>query len=288
MELINYKSSVFCSISREGATAWRGLLSADQFVQRNLYLHSLPFGKKNIQTLALRKKKTIVASLDLIRVPFLKSSGAVVDGFHIASVIVPEKFRGQGFASELLEGVLKDEPYILYSDIGPPFYERLGFRAFPASSVLLKVLEGASGAEKVSGGEFISAVQDYRKKSLPPGCVTRWPIEDWWEWRLARNEIVAKLTGKSKPSHSYWEFPCGHFCSTGDEVLTKVLNVMWLAPGCDVCLESVRRLGSELGAEEIRYWLGRNSSIGGKMEYPMIRFPGEEPGYFDNQLGEWW
>lgn len=56
--------------------------------------------------------------------------------FGIGSVVTPPRFRGKGYASEMLTECLRmadlaTDLVILYSDIHPAFYERFAFRALP-------------------------------------------------------------------------------------------------------------------------------------------------------------
>ena len=76
--------------------------------------------------------EAIVSSLILLRLP----AEEPVRRYGIGSVVTPAEHRGKGCASILLGNCLRlAEPetdiVLLYSDIDPAFYERLGFRALP-------------------------------------------------------------------------------------------------------------------------------------------------------------
>lgn len=74
----------------------------------------------------------IVSSLILLRF----SSARSVSIFGIGSVVTPPEYRGKGYGSALLTGVLsqiKAQPsaVLLHSGIGADFYVALGFTALP-------------------------------------------------------------------------------------------------------------------------------------------------------------
>ena len=75
----------------------------------------------------------IVSSAILIKHPDLNEH----ELYGIGSVVTPQEFRGRGYAAELLRECIslvdKTKAYILlYSDISPRFYEKMGFRVLPA------------------------------------------------------------------------------------------------------------------------------------------------------------
>lgn len=70
--------------------------------------------------------REITASLMLLRLrPYL---------YGIGSVVVEPGFRGQGLGTALLTQCMDKHPaaaFMLYSEIGTAYYERLGFQALP-------------------------------------------------------------------------------------------------------------------------------------------------------------
>jgi len=76
--------------------------------------------------------EAIVSSLIFLRLP----AEPAARRFGIGSVVTPPEHRGMRYASILLDHCLRltdpaTDIVILYSDIDPAFYERLGFRALP-------------------------------------------------------------------------------------------------------------------------------------------------------------
>lgn len=81
----------------------------------------------------------VVASAKLYELQLLLN-GVVTPSVGIGAVFTPEHCRGNGHASELLQSIADDvaqsggKALLLFSDIAPAFYERLGYVTFPASN----------------------------------------------------------------------------------------------------------------------------------------------------------
>jgi GNAT superfamily N-acetyltransferase len=79
---------------------------------------------------------------------FKKSNGEVIHGYshHIASVFTLPEYRGQGLASGFLKEIATQMAALpnaigstLYSDIGPSYYDKKGWRVYPSESAVLEV-----------------------------------------------------------------------------------------------------------------------------------------------------
>ncbi|MBI2712377.1 MAG: GNAT family N-acetyltransferase [Bdellovibrio sp.] len=85
--------------------------------------------------------------------------------YGIGTFATPPSFRGKGYGSRLLEGVLEvlkgmgAEAVFLFSDIDPKFYENFGFKQLPerlqlvSGSVLMSLGEGSERI--VSHSDFV-------------------------------------------------------------------------------------------------------------------------------------
>lgn len=92
----------------------------------------------------------------------------------IGAVITPPSLRGRGYASELMQRLIEQEQRdgalfaALFSEIGPAFYERLGFRHIPLDEVTVRVTrKDGAPAMLVRGGEerdlaAVAAMHDVR------------------------------------------------------------------------------------------------------------------------------
>ncbi|CAG8812888.1 1801_t:CDS:1, partial [Racocetra fulgida] len=76
------------------------------------------------------------------------SSGQVQEatGYSIAAVFTPPQYRHKGYGSTMMKLLsdklrfdFKAEFSFLYSAIGPEFYSRLGWKAYPLKEAIFKV-----------------------------------------------------------------------------------------------------------------------------------------------------
>jgi predicted N-acetyltransferase YhbS len=95
---------------------------------------------------------TLVATLlrhDLV----LSTAGSAVPAYGLGSVGTLPAHRKQGYAAMLCRAACEDAELagrrvgLLYSDIGAPYYERLGFRVAPAVRVVSERLDALAGGD---------------------------------------------------------------------------------------------------------------------------------------------
>src|SRR5205823_3265150 len=89
----------------------------------------------------------------------------------IASVVTPKELRGKGYATAMLEQYFAANAtgsFILYSDVGPAFYERFGFTAFPVGNIEkeAQATDAPDRAEPLSLDEFATALDKVRCRVL--------------------------------------------------------------------------------------------------------------------------
>jgi hypothetical protein len=97
----------------------------------------------------------------------------------IGAVFTPPDHRGRGYARALIEAVLEHESRDgvvlagLFSEIGPAFYQRLGFSVVPLDEVTINVrMKGGAPAMLVRAGDdrdlpALAAMHDVRTAGLP-------------------------------------------------------------------------------------------------------------------------
>lgn len=140
-------------------------LTQEQYQRKEALQRATPFSQRGSIFWALVERRTpladgatddasdasLVAGVDAICAHceshrfdcvFRKRSGELMRGFshHIGSVFTLPAFRKQGLASFFLNEVAKAMAQlpdavasVLYSDIGPTFYDRLGWRLYPST-----------------------------------------------------------------------------------------------------------------------------------------------------------
>ncbi len=95
----------------------------------------------------------VVCSLGAYPYELFGPDGKVKTARVFGAVFTPAAERGQGYASQLLRSVMQSYEaqgiydFLLYSDIEPQFYEKLGFESVPSYEWCLPVASGAVGEE---------------------------------------------------------------------------------------------------------------------------------------------
>ncbi len=124
------------TILRQNYGTWSAGLNQEQyrdFMQAQL---QQPWSRSNFRYLVARNGDAILSSCKLYTFDF-QSRGQVYKVGGIGAVFTPENERGKGHAIDMLESVIdlaEDESFdalLLFSDIDPLFYERLGFELLP-------------------------------------------------------------------------------------------------------------------------------------------------------------
>jgi predicted GNAT family acetyltransferase len=184
----------------------------------------------------------------------------------IGSVFTAEAHRGRGAASALLRAVLAeaqeagDEAALLYSDIDPAFYARLGFREFPAVDVSAPVEtlpENGALTTRCAESQDEERLRDWYEASYPASFLR--PARDIALWRFFRWWNTAEL------GHVLLEGPreLGYVhCRARGGTLTVE---EWAAPGVEPARlwATVRRLADKAGTERIQGWL-RQDQVDGR------------------------
>jgi GNAT superfamily N-acetyltransferase len=176
----------------------------------------------------------------------------------IGSVFTAEPYRGRGAASALLRAVLTeareagDEAALLYSDIDPAFYARLGFHEFPALDVSAPVealpAEGAL-ATRPSTSQDEEQLRAWYDASFPAACLrpardaALWRFFRWWN--TARPEYILSDGGR--------EVGYLHVTPRGRTLVVEE----WAAPGIPAprLWATVRQLARDAGADRVEGWL---------------------------------
>jgi GNAT superfamily N-acetyltransferase len=119
-----------------------------------------PWGRERLQRLALiDEQDRLLASAKRYRFD-ARLDGLDVQMSGIGAVFTPPDLRGRGFASEIVEHIVERERQegaalaSLFSEIGEPFYTRLGFNLVPLEEVTLDItLKGGAPAMLVRAGD---------------------------------------------------------------------------------------------------------------------------------------
>lgn len=147
-EVVEAAGGLLEEILDETYPLWGEGLDRDAYGKYNRAQLATPWGAGHLRRVALVDDGRLLATAkryDLC---------AAIDGegvrlLGLGAVFTPEARRGSGFAAELLRRILAgaaDEGFglaLLFSEIEPRYYERLGFRALPVGQLELSVRPGS-------------------------------------------------------------------------------------------------------------------------------------------------
>jgi GNAT superfamily N-acetyltransferase len=160
MEIIRADGAVLERILDTTYPTWHEGLSRQAYGQWNVAQTRLPWAATHLARLALVDDDgTLLATLKRYRYD-VRLDGHVGVMCGLGAIFTPPEHRGRGYASRLIDGVLEEEQREgvsmagLFSEIGPAFYERHGFRAIALDEVTVNVvLKAGSPAMLVRAGD---------------------------------------------------------------------------------------------------------------------------------------
>ncbi|RHZ45282.1 hypothetical protein Glove_682g54 [Diversispora epigaea] len=221
-------------------------LTLEQYLEREKILTNLEFTRDNFQVWILISKKekqqesipTILSACETFkRKALIKDKSDKLRGvgeggggnvkeiicYSIASVFTPPNFRNKGYASSMLKLLsdilvkeLKAEFSFLFSDIGPHFYQRLGWNGFDhkeirfnvdnnkhiSDSVVdnmdnniiveeIKKITSQNDLERIIQQDCQLIYQEFSSLDFPAFLVL--PTKPTFEWHFERSKFYAKI-----------------------------------------------------------------------------------------------
>ena len=161
MRLVVAGGDILESILDATFPLWSEGLTRDAYAKWNAAQMRTPWGKENLQRFALVDDRgEWVASAKRYRLP-VRLDGMDGTMCGIGAVFTREEERRRGYAAAIVERLVeqaRDEGALvaaLFSEIGEPFYQRLGFVTVPMDEVDVHVVrrDGAPAMLVRSGGE---------------------------------------------------------------------------------------------------------------------------------------
>ncbi|KAK4940840.1 hypothetical protein LTR10_019112 [Elasticomyces elasticus] len=225
------------------AEEWKGPLDLQQYLEREEVLQQTDLTKDGRITGWILTSdaipcnpngtRPIFASCETIQVcAYVAHKGYIqnVQAHGIASVFTRSEYRGKGYAARMmvelgkrLESWQKLEDLsnafsVLYSDIGPKFYARHGWKVFPSTHIHLALL-GQNDYDRAKGE--LPSVEELAMSDLHDIPTVRYveqrlqeqstarpnttfvairPDLEHFGWHIARDEFQCQLLGKGHPS----------------------------------------------------------------------------------------
>ena len=144
--LVTAEGSILDRILEETYTIWHEGLTPRAYGRFYAAQLATPWGRTHLRRFALVDGEDVLASAKLYRLDAILD-GEPIQVAGIGAVFTSASARRRGAASELVERLLERAAAdgaglaLLFSEIGPGFYARLGFEAIPIADRQLRVTE---------------------------------------------------------------------------------------------------------------------------------------------------
>lgn len=172
-ELISAEAEVLARIVESTYPIWNEGLSVDAYVRYNAVQSRTPWGAAHLRRVALVDGETVLSSAKSYDIE-ARLDGQPIRVLGIGAVFTPESQRGHGHAPALIRRMMAEaagEGYhaaVLFSEIGAPYYERLGFTVIPRETLTLDVMQkkGAPASLVRAGNDTdLSRLAELHEKS---------------------------------------------------------------------------------------------------------------------------
>ena len=292
------------SLAAVRAEAWRGWMTTEQFTERNARLNAHELAAERCTTFVWRAEGgEILSSMELFDITLGLTDGrdswSEDPAVLIASVITSPEHRSKGYAAAMIAAYFDKNPdqnAVLYSDIGPVFYERFGFREAPCFVTEKKTgaLSDAT-ARPIGIKTFSRKVGDLRYNTLldkQKAGATLLPDPSWLDWRIECFRYFAEVANMPFFDRLYWSLDHGeeHLLAFVPNFPERKLEGLFVETDCQECLDFGAGLAGEWGLTGFRYWSSKQITPEDKAMCPMIRVPtlGPDAMYHDVQFCDWW
>ena len=239
--------------------AWGARHSLEQYLEFERRLRAHPFAREALATwLLIGDDGAVLSSCETYEMQSF-ASGAPGVTFGVASVFTERRLRGRGYASQLLTLLAAEaqgaHALILFSDVGAPLYERLGYVARPASDLVFSALAGDpwAAAEPLADSDLAEALAAVPR---PSGFVV-WPTAAQLDWHLERDRTFAALAGRTRVGSAGACAGDGIALWAGDSKRERLQVLLFLAPDREAATalgEAARRAAARADLKEVRVW----------------------------------
>jgi GNAT superfamily N-acetyltransferase len=205
MRLVAAEGELLQRVLDDTFPLWNDGLSRERYGAYNTAQLKTPWGSRHLDRVALMDGDRLLASAKRYRIT-LWMDGAGVPVLGIGAVFTSPAERRRGHAAALLEELLRQaeaegaRAAVLFSEIGTPYYERLGFVPLPALDMDVTILAGR-GAPAVP----IRAVEPHdlpELVKLQAALASRYRVSfewdaDWLAYSLAKKRMLAAFAPAS-------------------------------------------------------------------------------------------
>jgi GNAT superfamily N-acetyltransferase len=251
--------------------AWGAKLNLEQYLEREQRLASHPFSRDNLSTWVLASEGDILASCETYRMDsVMRGEGDATRTGHtygVATVFVETKLRAQGYATDLLRHLLEQmtrtdeeaQASVLFSEVGPDIYEKVGYVARPAVSRIYEPAPEA-GAELVADPIQFDEVPEVLASTSHHAPRQRFrviPTPEQLDWHMERARYYAGVLDRLPPEVAGARADEAWALWTPD-FKNERLVILDLAPGLPdgtrVVIEAARREARKHELREVLLW----------------------------------
>jgi GNAT superfamily N-acetyltransferase len=212
-EVVGATGALLEEILDETFPVWGEGLAREAYGQYNRAQLATPWGAANLQRVALVDGSRLLATAKRYQLQALVDRQPV-KVLGLGAVFTPLALRGRGHAADLLRQLLEsaaDEGFglaLLFSEIDPRYYERLGFRRLPINQVALSIrplARGGTPAISMRSGDFgdLGSIVEMNRSQTERFRFTLSRQPDYVRHAIARKRLLA---GCGRPDHRRVEF----------------------------------------------------------------------------------
>jgi GNAT superfamily N-acetyltransferase len=239
---------------------WGGDQPLDAYRARTNALLDTPWGRANYRfVVGLDAKGAVLTACKRYHLA-LTVNGAPVATVGFGAVFTPEAHRGHGHAAELLRVVMAHEQTrgtrlaLLYTDIGPGYYEQLGFQPVACEVAEAPAAPGAVPFEPLGDRPALSLLTWHTPADPALGFA---PAPSYWAYKLERNRpelLIYAPNGVAQGFVALQSGPKGLFVEEAGFAPASEGPAFWAA---------VRALAASRGVPAVRGWLPRSAEAAG-------------------------
>lgn len=203
MRLIPAEGPTLERILTESYAIWSDGLTREAYAKYNAAQLRTPWGARHLRRVALVDDGGDVLSSAKRYDVTVRIDGESLRTVGIGAVYTPERHRGRGYARETIERLTRDAAKdgaalaLLFSEIDPDYYTRLGFLAIPRRELLIRPRTARPGAPAVlvrAGEERdIPTVTALARAMAARHRFAIEPNDDFLRFGLTRKRLLAGL-----------------------------------------------------------------------------------------------
>jgi predicted N-acetyltransferase YhbS len=202
MRLVAAEARLLDRVLDDTFPLWNDGLSRERYGAYNAAQLKTPWGSRHLDRVALVEGPRVLASAKRYRVVF-RIDDADVPVLGIGAVFTPPAERRRGRAAALIERLVEHaeqegaKAAVLFSEIGTPYYERLGFMPLPTLDVEMAIASGrgtpAMPIRSVEPHDLPDLVELQHAVASRYRLSLKWEV-DWLAYSLAKKRMLAAFS----------------------------------------------------------------------------------------------